>query len=582
MFKSYFLFVLTIVAGLSSTAYLASTMAASTIEASKDDRVSNAYGRLIQAEHQLLKSELAVEAKKSASFNSLLANGHASWLENRQQKLVVDILNAKLTAYEQFKSQAQTMLTDGEIKSDSMEKGLVEMRQTTMQDLQKQLTSLRQAEEKLAHAVVTLAANDPWLEGYRLRHAVAGRQVDVVAAKIMLLERLNASPEETAAASVNDSTTDRASTFTAAWKQPSKASSFMQLLITQAELQIKLSQHHLTTETQRLASLQELVGRGMATQRSLVESNEKVEAVTELLNEQQDNLSWLKKDLDASPETANYYTSVSAKRASGENAIAKKSPVALKNSSVLPTLLNSFKLGQANYLRREAILKGDMYREVLSHLERAVVTQIEQPKFDGTSAKFSNVLILGQQRELEQYRRKIEKTELQRDLADAQIALLNESDGSLSDNLHMLVSVGIGSNPPVTLPSRFLSSDPFGLQTTYSAFVYHSPRFEARRPALATRGDYSAVFKPIINRDALSYYRGLQSSAFRSSYGGFNRVHSYGYLNPGYRRPGQPPWYFPGSPSTFGASRFSGSSHFNSFGRGSQFNRSIGRGFNGY
>ena len=418
---------------------------------------------------------------------------------------------------------------------------------------------------------------------------MAGHKADVVAAKIMLLQRLNASRDEAIAASEIVSTADKASAVAAAWKRPSKNSNSMRLLITQAELQIKLSQHHLSNETQRLTSLQELVGQGMATQRSLNESQTKVDAIKELLKEQQDNLSVLRKDLDASPESDLYYTSI---KVGGESATSNESPAALTNLPALPSVLNRFEFGQANYLKNEAILKGQMYREVLSKLEQSVANQMGQQTFDNTSAGFSDVLIRGQQRELEQYRWKIKKTELQQELADAQIALLNESDGSQSDNLNMLVSTGISSSVPLTLPSRFLTSDPFGLQTRYSAFVYRSPVFTAGRPLSIPRADLSSVFRPVINRDALSLYRGLQSSGFgsplHSSFGGFNRVHSNGYLNPAFRRPGQPPFYLPGSPTTFGTSpfgtspfrsNFRGGSHFNSFGRSSLYYRSLGPGY---
>ena len=249
---------------------------------------------------------------------------------------------------------------------------------------------------------------------------------------------------------------------------------------------------------------------------------------------------------------------------------------------MLPSVLNEFELGQANYLRSEARLKGEFYREVLSKLEQVVSPQTHQTNVNNSSANFSDVLVRGQQRELEQYRWKIKKTELQRNLADAQIALFKESDASQSDNLNMLVSTRISSRIPVTLPSRFMSSDPFGLQTTYSAFVHSSPRFRARRPALATRGDYSSVFRPVINRSALSYYRGSGSSRFGSSFGGFNnQVHSFGLINAGprtFRPPGQSPFFFPGSPQTFNFNRLNSSTRFNSY-RSNQIYHSSGPGY---
>ena len=143
MFKSYLLLALTIVAGLSATA-----CSASANEALNTDNVANAYAQLIDAEQQLLQSELAVEARKSASYTKLLASGSASWLENRQQKLVVDILSAKLTAYQEFASQAKATLTGGEIEFESAGKESAEMRQTAMQGLQTELTSLRQADSR--------------------------------------------------------------------------------------------------------------------------------------------------------------------------------------------------------------------------------------------------------------------------------------------------------------------------------------------------------------------------------------------------------------------------------------------------
>ena len=312
MFKSFLLLVLLSVAGLSSTAN-----SAVVLEDTDSEILSNAYTRLIQAEHQLLKSELAVESKKSASFESLLANGHASWLENRQQRLVVDILKAKLDAYEQFESQAKATLAGGRIsfesKFGSSKTDSIDARLAAIQELQRELTSLRQAEQKLSNGITTLSANDSWAEGYRLRHALTGDQADVVEATIELLLQMNASQEQTNDESKLVSATAPATTGIAAWKRPAKDSSSMQLLITQAELQIQLSQHHLLNETKRLVSLKELAGRGMATQRSTIESEKKVNAIKELVQEQRENLSWLKKDLDAAPSTDQVYTSVEAR-----------------------------------------------------------------------------------------------------------------------------------------------------------------------------------------------------------------------------------------------------------------------------
>ena len=322
----------------------------------------------------------------------------------------------------------------------------------------------------------------------------------------------------------------------------------------------------------------------MATQRSIAELKNKVGAIEELLKEQQDNLSWLKKDLDDSSDTDEIYTSVRAGSANGVDTLSIKTPAPQSDLPVLLSLLNHFELGQASYLRNEAILKGEFYREVLSKLEQAVLNQTNQTNVADSSAGFSNVLVRGQQRELEQYRWKIRKTELQRDLADAQIAILKESDETHPDNLNILVSTRISSSIPVTLPSRFITSDPFGLQTTYSAFVSYSPKFRARRPALATRGDYSSVFRPVINRNALSYYRGLQSSGVGSSYGRFGGSYLNGSFHAGsrtFRPPGQSPFQFPGSPQTFNFNRFHGSSQFNSFGRSSGIYHSSGPGYYG-
>ena len=574
-----------IVAGLSSTAYSAVAM-----DGPDGDSVSNAYAQLIKAEYQLLKSELAVEAKKSASFEKLLANGHASWLENRQQKLVVDILNAKLAAYKQFESQVMPTLAGGKLKLESKFKSINsdsdELRLELIQELQKELASLRQSEEKLGHGIASLPADDSWAEGYRLRHVLTRHQADVVAAKLMLLERLNVQSDKVGESEFV-STTNPPVASTTGWKRPTKDSSSMQLLITQAELQVQLSQHHLLNETQRLASMGELSGRGMVTERSMIELKKQVDAIKELLKEQQDNLSWLKKDLEkdvvASPQTELVYTSISAP-AGEENIKSTKSLATQANSPVLPSVLNQFELSQASYLKREAVLKGEMYGEVLDKLERAVTAQINQTQLNGTSTEFSNVLVRGQQRELEQYRWKIKKTELQRDLAAAQIALLGELNGSQLQVSTLLVSTTINPSYSATLPSRFQSSDPFGLQTTYSAFIYSSPRFRARRPALASRGDYSSVFRPVINRNALSFYRGLESSRFGSSFGGFNRGYYHGSSNVGFRYfrpPGVSPFQFPGSPSTFRFGGYGNSTRFNSIGRSSLIYSSAGPGYYG-
>ena len=580
MFKSYLLLFLVTVTGLSSTAFAK--------DGNKNvdlDHVSDAYVQLIQTEHQLLNSELALEVKKSASFESLLANGHASWLENRQQKLVVEILKAKLAAFENFERTATQSLIGSPIMLESlfrpMETDSIKTRAALIEELRTELATLRQAETKLANGIATLSTKDSWAEGYRLRYVRTGNQADVVVAKISLLEQLNTLQKEIDNESVLVSATEQASTFTAAWRRPAKDSISMQLLITQAELQIELGQHHLSKESRRLEALQDLSGRGMANQQTIFESKNRVDAIRELVNEQKNNLSLLKEDLDTS-DAGRVYTSLEAVTASGENLTANQSPVSQTDSPTLQSVLNQFELAQAHYLKREATLKGEMYREVLSKLEQVVGTQTQQTSLNRTSSDFSNVLYRGQQRELENYRWKIRKTDLQRDLADAEIALIEESDGLQANDLNMLVSTKNGSSTLVTLPSRFISNDPFGLQTTYSAFAYSSPRFKARRPAFTTRRDFSSVFRPVINRDALSYYAGSGSSRFASSYGKFNRGPLNGSANAGFRTfrpPGVSPFYFPGSPSTFGVNRFGNNS--SSIGRSSRIYSSSGPGYRG-
>ena len=564
MSKSSLLFVLLIFVAWSPAAY--SDVANADLDRNS---VSNAYARLIQAERQLLKTELAVEAKKSADFESLLADGHASWLENRQQKLVVDILRAELAAYEQFESQTMETLTDGEITFASnfgSVKDSTKTRLETIQELQQELTSLRQAEAKLAHGVMNLPANDPWVMSSRLKNAVTSQQANVVAAKIMLLEQLISQRDKTNESSKFVSATQQGSAFTAAWKRSLKDSSSMKLMIAQAELQIQLSQHHFSNETQRLANIQDLKARGMATEKSMIESKQKVDVIKELLDEQIENLNWLKKDSPASPSTDRTYSNVKARPAGDDNAIYKNSPATQSSSTALQSTLNHFGLGQANYLKREAILKGEMYREVLSRLEQAVAFQTNQTRSNGTSADFSNVLISGQQRELEQYRWKIKKTELQRDLASAEIALLEQSGGSQRDNFNILVSAGVNSGSLLTLPSRFHSSDPFGLQTTYSALAFNSPAYKARLPVSSTRSNLSSAFRPIINRDALTLYLGIRSAQLRN----FSRANNFRSFNSGFQS------------IRFGGSPFRSNFHFNSFGRSSQFSAGSGFGRIGY
>ena len=576
MFKSYLLLFLVNVTVLSSAAF-----ANDGNKNVKRDHVSDAYLQLIRTECQLIKSGLALEVKKSASFDSLLANGHASWLENRQQKLVVDILKAKLAAFENFEKTAMQSLTGSPIILESLFRPMKTDSIKTRSALIEELATLRQAEAKLANGIATLSSDDSWAEGYRLRYAKTSNQVNVVAAKISLLKQLSALQKEVDNDSALMSATEQASTFTAAWRRPAKDSISMQLLITQAELQIELSQHHLLKESRRLAALQDLAGRGMANQQITFESKNKVNAIRELVNEQKDNLSRLMKDLDASVAD-HVYTSLEAVTASGENLIADQPLVSQTDLPALQSVLNQFKLGQAHYLKREATLKGEMDREILRKLEQAVGTQTQQTSLNKTSSDFSKVLLSGQQRELENYRWRIRKTDLQRDLADAEIALIKESDGLLANNFNVLVSTRNGSSTLVTLPSRFISNDPYGLQTTYSALAYSSPRFKARRPALTTRGDFSSVFRPVINRDALSYHAGSGSSRYASSYGRFNRGPLSGSAIAGFRTfrpPGVSPFYFPGSPSTFGVNRFGNNS--NAIGRSNRIYSSSGPGYHG-
>ena len=94
------------------------------------------YDQLLKAEENLLKAELAVENEKLNRLNRLLANGHATWLETRQQKLDVDILSAKL----KFFAEYRTTTPQSEIRETMPWHSSTTANQATLQELKQQLT----------------------------------------------------------------------------------------------------------------------------------------------------------------------------------------------------------------------------------------------------------------------------------------------------------------------------------------------------------------------------------------------------------------------------------------------------------
>ena len=64
--------------------------------------VVNSYIKTLEAQHLLMKTVAAREYSKHASLEELHRNGHATWMEMRQQQLRSSVLQARAKSFGEF------------------------------------------------------------------------------------------------------------------------------------------------------------------------------------------------------------------------------------------------------------------------------------------------------------------------------------------------------------------------------------------------------------------------------------------------------------------------------------------------
>ncbi len=514
------------------------------------------YDQLLKAEENLLKAELAVENEKLNRLNRLLANGHATWLETRQQKLDFDILSAKL----KFFAEYRTTTPQSEIRELMPWLSSTAANQATLQELKQQLTEAQQTAQKLNVAIHSPHSNDRQRRSYRLRHSVAVSQAQVLHAKIEMLQQPSEQPATTQSAEFQ---------FASLQDHRPVTPAVQAMLLEQAELQVELTQQYLNRERQRLKSFTELSQLGVVNQRSVDQMHDKIDSLEQLVEQQQSEFEWLQQ----TEQTGAQFTSLSpGELESPELTTELVTELAAGGSAAWLDVAKQFQVGEANFWRQIATLKKEMSLEVLARLQKAA--QQNTSSLQTSRGNLETTLIRGQQRELEQYRWKIHLAELQEALLTSQINLLNASELPSGEFFVLASSPGRFAGQQF-LASRFRDYNPIYQPISLSSYVYQRrgiPSSTLPKSTLPSGAfSISPAAKASVRYGSLSLSDSrLQGQSAHRSFRRVDRAYPFGILRSELRSfttPGQPPWLLPGSATNLRSSQLRTNVRRDSFGR---------------
>ena len=548
------------------------------------------YFTLLQAQKQLHNAQYQSAAHRLRALESLLAEGHASWLEVRRQRLTATNLLAKTNSYNDYVDLAgsvpaqsagdmyqdpawrdgQLLFTDMHIRTGTD----FQLEESETVDLIQQLNqNLANQHEQVAKLAASSASSRHQVIQHRLN--IASCELAVTQARIGWLQGLDSASQENASdpVSLSDSHAAGNSELTSA-------------AIAQCTAHTAIIEHLTAMEQERLVKVRELQAMTMASQQDV-----------DLLEHKISQLKTMKEGQGA----------ISQFLETSETQFVSKQT----SSSTVAKLRSRFQKCEAKFQLQSSTNEQQFLREVLNRLELAAQRVAANASFTSTTG-LGSTLRIGQQNEIKGYRDQIRLAELKSKLAECRLEVIKvqEEQGFSSelvvlpakpaDDLMMALSslslthlLTVSNSPAPTEPKLVLESivdrKPIGSLPT----IFHDFNINYRPSQLTSSArSFSPSYRPnrsrsgasslglgnrshvwtyqhgsgIRSRNKVSSFSQYGSSLYSGSrYSGSlthgnrfgpasTRTYPFGALDSRFRsfqRAGNPPWLLPGSPTNF-------------------------------
>ena len=544
------------------------------------------YVALLQAQKQLHDAQYQSAAHRLRTLESLLAEGHASWLEIRRQRLTATNFLAKTNSYNEYVEHALSVLaeSDGDMYQDPAWRDgqllFTDMHIRTENDFQLEANQtvdlIQQLNKDLAkqhEQVAKLSASSAGSRHQAIQHRlnIANCELAVTQARVGWLQELDSASQENASHPVSLPDSRGAGN-----KELTSAA------IAQCTAHTAIIEHLSVMEQKRLGKVRELQAMAMASQRDV-----------DLLQNKISQLKSMKEGQRAiSQFLENNDTQFVSKQAS---------------SSTVAKLRGRFQKCEAKFQLQSSTSEHQYLREVLNRLELAAQQVASNASLTSTTG-LGRTLRIGQQNEIKSYRDQIRLAELKSKLAECRLEVIQvqEEQGFTAE---LVVSPAIPANdltmalsslslthfltvpsslelpeapklvlesivdrkPIGSLPTLFhdfnINYRPIQLTNSVRSFSSSYRPSRSRSGASSLRlGKRSHVWtyehgSGIRSRNKVSSFSLYGSSLYSGSrYGGSRfgrastRAYPFGALDSRLRRfqpAGYPPWLLPGSPTNF-------------------------------
>lgn len=535
--------------------------------------VVNSYIKTLEAQHLLMKTVAAREYSKHASLEELHGNGHATWMEMRQQQLRSSVLQARAKSFGEFVAVSKTAAQQSKISTEDIvgrQRGTIwftdlavvfpENRTTTnyllpLQNLLAQTDQLLVIKRKEIHERNETRKADQHPSVKRratIQEKVLLAQEELLATRCSLLRQIAQHWNKTES---QDRQTKRTKTD---YGVPNLAT--FQTIKKQCETHGQLIDHMIKRESSRLLELEKLVSQNMASDSEVTVVANRIESLHERAKKHEVVLAILDKQIQATVD----------------------SETVKSNDTKRNFDLNlQFILAEAKGHRSTAKLEREMWKEVLIRLETI------HAKLPGNST-----FAKARTNEIAFYQWKVELSELQEQLAESRMSFCVIQKGAKPAAILAMPSTSVARVPnsdfmfasyvteklsdtsswqslakinsevtsPISFSGDLIERSPLGLPPLYFRDLDPSYRpvslVDHRRPLRLTRDQGDNLWKlkrkmtPSILGTKHDY--GTVYSPNRKSLPRFDQPYQNGIIRPEYRRyltPGQVPWQFPGSPN---------------------------------
>jgi len=570
--------------------FLAVTALASPSAAIAEQPISTQYQpyfALLQAQKQLHNAQYQSAAPRLRTLESLLAGGHASWLEVRRQRLKATNLWEKTNSYNEYVNLARSVLaeSDGEMYQDPAWRDgqllFTDMHIRTGNDFQleesKTVDLIQQLNQDLANQheqVAKLATSSAGSRHQAIQHRlnIASCELAATQARIGWLQRLDSASQENASHPVSLPSSSAAGN-----------SGLTSATIAQYNAHTAIVEHLSAMEQERLVKVRELQAMAMASQQDVDSLEHKISQLKHMKEGQRAISQFLE--------------------ASETQFVSKQT-----SPSTVAKLRSRFQKCEAKFQLQSSTNEQQFLREVLNRLELAA----QQVAVTSTTG-LGRTLRTGQQNEIKSYRNQIRLAELKSKLAQCRLEAIKvqEEHGFSSElvvsrekpandltmafsSLSLTHLLTVPNSPKLTAVSKrvlesIVDRKPIGSLPT----IFHDSNINSRPTQLTSSArSFSPSYRPnrsrsgtsslglgkrshvwtyqhgsgIRSRNKVSSFSPYGSSLHSSSrYSGprtggsrigpaSTRAYPFGALDSRLRRfqpAGYPPWLLPGSPTNF-------------------------------